>query len=97
MVLELWAHLDSNQGPTGYEPAALTAELWAQRFERRTARSFGKSRAHVALFLTRAHATRVRGWPERRSDALETGPHPSGPQGGDRLYWRRYRGTQETS
>ena len=24
-----WAHLDSNQGPTGYEPAALTAELWA--------------------------------------------------------------------
>lgn len=25
-----WAHLDSNQGPTGYEPAALTAELWAQ-------------------------------------------------------------------
>ena len=25
-----WAHLDSNQGPTGYEPVALTAELWAQ-------------------------------------------------------------------
>jgi hypothetical protein len=24
-----WAHLDSNQGPTSYEPAALTAELWA--------------------------------------------------------------------
>src|SRR5688500_11290480 len=24
-----WAHLDSNQGPTGYEPAALPAELWA--------------------------------------------------------------------
>ncbi len=24
-----WAHLDSNQGPTGYEPATLTAELWA--------------------------------------------------------------------
>ena len=24
-----WAHLDSNQGPTDYEPAALTAELWA--------------------------------------------------------------------
>src|SRR5206468_745285 len=25
-----WAHLDSNQGPGGYEPPALTAELWAQ-------------------------------------------------------------------
>lgn len=24
-----WAHLDSNQGPIGYEPTALTAELWA--------------------------------------------------------------------
>ena len=24
-----WAHLDLNQGPTGYEPAALTPELWA--------------------------------------------------------------------
>ncbi len=28
---EPWAHQDSNLGPTGYEPAALTAELWAQR------------------------------------------------------------------
>ena len=25
-----WAHLDSNQGPTGYEPAALSTELWAR-------------------------------------------------------------------
>ncbi len=24
-----WAHLASNQGPTGYEPVALPAELWA--------------------------------------------------------------------
>ena len=24
-----WAQLDSNQRPTSYEPAALTAELWA--------------------------------------------------------------------
>ena len=23
-----WVHLDSNQGPAGYEPVALTAELW---------------------------------------------------------------------
>ena len=26
-----WAHQDLNLGPTGYEPAALTAELWALR------------------------------------------------------------------
>ena len=26
---EWWAHQDSNLGPTDYEPAALTAELWA--------------------------------------------------------------------
>ena len=25
-----WAHLDSNQGLPGYEPGALTAELWAR-------------------------------------------------------------------
>ncbi len=25
-----WAHLGSNQGPTSYEPAALTTELWAR-------------------------------------------------------------------
>jgi hypothetical protein len=24
-----WAHLGSNQGPSSYEPPALTAELWA--------------------------------------------------------------------
>jgi hypothetical protein len=27
----IWAHLDSNQGPTGYEPVALPAELWAHK------------------------------------------------------------------
>ncbi len=25
----LWAHHDLNLGPTGYEPVALTTELWA--------------------------------------------------------------------
>lgn len=25
----MWAHLDSNQEPAGYEPAALPIELWA--------------------------------------------------------------------
>ena len=28
-VKKKWAHLGSNQGPTGYEPVALPAELWA--------------------------------------------------------------------
>ena len=27
----VWAHLGSNQGPTGYEPVALPAELWARK------------------------------------------------------------------
>src|SRR5579864_5772324 len=26
-----WVHLDSNQGPAGYEPDALTAELWTRK------------------------------------------------------------------
>ena len=29
LILE-WAHLGSNQGPTGYEPVALPTELWAR-------------------------------------------------------------------
>jgi hypothetical protein len=29
-VRETWAHQDSNLGQAGYEPAALTAELWAR-------------------------------------------------------------------
>jgi hypothetical protein len=28
-----WAHLASNQGPSGYEPVALPTELWAHQFE----------------------------------------------------------------
>ena len=28
---EGWAHQDSNLGQAGYEPAALTAELWARK------------------------------------------------------------------
>jgi hypothetical protein len=27
-----WAHLASNQGPSGYEPVALPTELWALTF-----------------------------------------------------------------
>ena len=29
-LVKWWAHLGSNQGPTGYEPVALPAELWAR-------------------------------------------------------------------
>jgi hypothetical protein len=29
-AIETWAHQDSNLGRAGYEPAALTAELWAR-------------------------------------------------------------------
>ena len=39
---ERWAHQDLNLGPTGYEPAALTAELWArlqQWIDKRTDRA----------------------------------------------------------
>lgn len=32
IVEKQWAHLGSNQGPTGYEPVALPAELWARKF-----------------------------------------------------------------
>ncbi|GEM_PF-25681 len=31
--LFLWAHLDLNQGPTDYESAALTTELWARLYQ----------------------------------------------------------------
>ncbi len=30
LSIEEWAHQDSNLGRAGYEPAALTAELWAR-------------------------------------------------------------------
>ena len=30
MPSRIWAHLVSNQGPTGYEPVALPTELWAR-------------------------------------------------------------------
>ena len=31
LLANVWAHLGSNQGPTGYEPVALPAELWAHK------------------------------------------------------------------
>ena len=36
-----WAHLGSNQGPTGYEPVALPAELWAHIFKDLMLTNFG--------------------------------------------------------
>ncbi len=35
-----WAHLGSNQGPTGYEPVALPTELWALQMQAALAASF---------------------------------------------------------
>jgi hypothetical protein len=32
--LSWWAHLASNQGPSGYEPVALPTELWALPYKR---------------------------------------------------------------
>ena len=31
LILDEWAHRDSNPEPTDYESAALTVELWAQK------------------------------------------------------------------
>ena len=36
-IMRPWAHQDLNLGPTGYEPAALTAELWARGGRTRSA------------------------------------------------------------
>ena len=36
MTTMRWAHQGSNLGPTGYEPVALTTELWALMMERET-------------------------------------------------------------
>jgi hypothetical protein len=35
-----WAHLGSNQGPTGYEPVALPTELWALQMQAASTASF---------------------------------------------------------
>ena len=29
-IVSWWVHQDSNLGPAGYEPVALTAELWTR-------------------------------------------------------------------
>jgi hypothetical protein len=47
-----WARLDSNQGPTDYEPAALTAELRA-RLRRRDHNATASARQARALRATR--------------------------------------------
>jgi hypothetical protein len=45
-----WAHPDLNQGPSGYEPVALTAELWARAWQGPGDTHLGSgSRAYVYL------------------------------------------------
>ena len=47
-----WAHLGSNQGPSDYESAALTAELWARRARLYRRRRGGSRSAGGRLRLT---------------------------------------------
>src|SRR6185503_17060812 len=47
-----WAHQDSNLEQAGYEPAALTVELWARSILRRSSGSaLGPSRGCASPFL----------------------------------------------
>src|SRR3569832_599469 len=74
-----WAHLDSNQGPGGYEPPALTAELWAQpraRFrEQRRAQSTPANRGCRAM-----GPGEMRRWPAViRRGARRPAPAPPPP------------------
>ena len=48
-----WVHLDSNQGPAGYEPVALTAELWTLSRQARGSGSIAApSRASIRRDVT---------------------------------------------
>ena len=61
-----WVHLDSNQGPAGYEPVALTAELWTLSRQARGSGSIapascasGAARGPVAVTCIIARSTSV--------------------------------------
>jgi hypothetical protein len=54
-----WARLDSNQGPTDYESAALTAELRAQRPERSGAAGRASLRPSAAVPSASTNAARA--------------------------------------
>ena len=51
VLTKAWAHLGSNQGPTGYEPVALPTELWAHRELR--SNSFTRSFCQRGIFRIR--------------------------------------------
>ena len=42
LTFDWWAHQDLNLGPLGYEPIALTAELWARNFSLQETKFFCK-------------------------------------------------------
>ena len=68
-----WAHLDSNRGPTGYEPAALTAELWAHGTCGRSAEAWSsvfvrRARPTIGQNKRRSHSRAVRSPSQHRRD-----------------------------
>src|SRR5258706_15541652 len=75
-----WVHLGSNQGPSGYEPDALTAELWTRGV--RTSVQFG------SIPFTSLGSGRRLAWkelvPSLHQQSGELGgsagiPHPNAP------------------
>src|SRR3954465_7428806 len=78
-ALRSWAHLDSNQGPGGYEPPALTAELWAQPCSTNTQGS-KKNESTLGAATWRADRRRCRPCIRRASDgAVPVMGHPHLP------------------
>src|ERR1700759_66329 len=66
-----WVHLDSNQGPAGYEPDALTAELWT-----RGSAPFRATRQYTIHGLPR----RADAPPGRKSPRFGPGSGPARPR-----------------
>jgi hypothetical protein len=64
-----WAHLDSNQEPTGYEPVALPIELWARWSGRRDLNS--RQPAWKAGALPLSYSRMSRGGRTRTADLLD--------------------------
>lgn len=46
IVFQKWAHLDSNQGPTGYEPVALTGLSYGPERTTETRKRFQRLRSY---------------------------------------------------
>ncbi len=55
---ERWAHLVSNQGPTGYEPVALPAELWARYAQHQSTQNPLRLSRHCSR-STRGHGSKI--------------------------------------